>query len=121
MNVPFVAPLLVALLGGPLPAPPPTASQTCSYQPAEFVFIDIGEVQPFFSDLGGCDGLTITISPGDGTAGFSRGTDCTLHQVTTGSTGVFKVRGCEQGSVNVTISDGATVLQTIVVIVGYAS
>jgi hypothetical protein len=118
MQLPFIAaPLLLALLGAGSGTPAP--AETCSYEPSGVVGIGIGEVQTFHPQTGSCSGLSVSISPADGTAGFSSGSGCTLTGVTTGAFGVFKVRGCENGSVTVTISSGGTVLQTIDVIVSY--
>lgn len=124
MHIPLLtAPLVAALLGGlatppassPAPARAPSAAQTCYYDYPEYVFIQVGEVMPFFGD--NCAGMNISISPADGTAGFSSGTACTKTDVTT-VYGVFKVRGCQAGSVTVSISDGGIQLQTIQIIVG---
>ena len=117
----IVAPLLLALLGGlnAPPAAPPTAPQTCTFEPSGPVNIAIGEVEVFYSELG-CSDFSVSLSPANGTAGFSSGTDCTLTEVYR-PTGIFKVRGCLTGTVTATVSKGGTVLQTIAITVGPAT
>ncbi len=121
MRVHLIAvPLAVVVLSGSanLPREFGGAATTCSYTPG-VAHIDVEEVQTFLpSDEEECTGLTIEISPDDGTAGFSSGEGCSLTSVTTGAAGIFKVRGCEIGSVTVTVRDGSTTLQTITVTVG---
>lgn len=117
-----VAPLLLALLGGGLNAPaaaPPAAPPTCTFEPSGPVSIGIGEVEVFWSELG-CSDYSVSLSPADGTAGFSSGTECTLTEVYR-SSGVFKVRGCITGTVTATVSKGGTVVQTIDISVGPAT
>lgn len=116
--------LLLALLGGTAnvnatPAAPPTAPQTCTFEPSGPVNIAIGEVEVFYSELG-CSDYYVSLSPANGTAGFSSGTECSLTDVYRAS-GVFKVRGCTAGTVTATVSSGGTVLQTIDITVGPAS
>lgn len=119
MHISPIAPLLLALLGGlwqvPTPASAPVARQDCWFEPSGTVNIDPGNVQVFYSDA--CAGATVTISPADGTAGFSSGTDCTLTQVTN-RTVLFKVRGCVEGTVTATVSSGGFPVQSIDIVVG---
>lgn len=109
------APLLLALLGA-VNAPPAAlsaAAQTCAFEPSGTVEIEIGAVQVFSSDLG-CSDYSVSLSPANGTAGFSSGTECSLTYVYR-SSGGFKVRGCDDGTVTATVSRGGTVLQTITI------
>lgn len=114
----LIAPVVAALLStAPRNAPIPEVA-TCSWTPAGEVTIEPGEIQTFVSGGGfGCSGYSVSITPDNGTAGFSSGTDCTLTSVTTSGAGIFKVRGCNAGGVTVTIRSGSTVVQTISVVV----
>ena len=92
---------------------------SCSYAPSGTVDILPGSVQTFVPESGNCAGVTVTIAPDDGIAGFSSGSECTLTSVQPGSPAyLFKVRGCDEGAVTVTVSAGSSVLQTIAVNVG---
>src|SRR5688572_1627879 len=117
----FVAPLMLLLwLAGHnamRDATNPTMT-TCSWSPSGTVYVWPGYVQPFVTDLP-CPGYNIDISPADSTAGFSSGAGCTLTSVTTGGSGTFKVRGCVDGTVTVTVRDGSTVVQQITVVVSW--
>jgi hypothetical protein len=116
------APLLLALLGAAdnaPPATPPTTPQTCVFEPSGPVSIAVGAGE-VFSSAEGCSDYSVVLSPADGTAGFSSGTECTLTEVYR-PVGVFKVRGCVIGTVTATVSKGGSVLQTITINVGWAS
>lgn len=76
---------------------------TCTWSPGGPVSIAPGAVQLFTSSFTGCGGVSVSISPANGTAGFSAGSDCTLTSTTTRSNGTFKVRGCNEGAVTVTV------------------
>ena len=93
----------------------PYLSSCIPYTPAGPVTIPVDSVQTFAPNAIPCSGLTIEISPADGTAGFYPGSGCTQTSFTTGSSGLFKVRACDTGSVTVSIKQGSTVLQTITV------
>lgn len=118
----LAAPLLVALVGerGNVVENARSASMACvPWTPSGTVSIPVGEQQTFVPSQTGCSGFTVTVSPADGTAGFPQGVEgCSVTPFTTGSTGLFKIRGCvTDGSVDVTVKDGQTVVQTITVVV----
>lgn len=97
-----------------------TMSSDCvPYTPSDTVHIAVNAEQTFGPASTGCSGLSISISPANGTAGFTSGTACTLTSFTTGSAGIFKIRGCQPGTVTVSIKQGSTTLQTITLIVDY--
>lgn len=106
------APILVGLLMPLSRAEPGVYTPTCTWSPAGPVSLAPDAEQTFTSGFG-CSGYTVTISPANGTAGFTAGSACDLTEVTTSGSGIFKVRACEVGSVTVTIRSGSTVVQTI--------
>lgn len=72
--------------------------------------IEIGEIE-IFAATPFCPGITASLAPANGTAGFSSGTACTLTSVS--SQGLVKVRGCQEGSATLTIRQDGVVVQTI--------
>lgn len=113
LAVPIVlAPFAVLRTSLPLPTAVPPAL-ACSFEPAGPVTIAIDEVQTFFiSEGASCTDVNVTITPANGTAGFSSGTACTLTYVTPAGV-LFKIRACANGSVTATVREGSTVVQTI--------
>lgn len=111
--------LAAVFLAFGLPPEPivPSPTDTCSFSPSGTVSIDIDEVKTFTPSSLECSGLTATISPADGSAGFSSGTACTKTSVTI--TTLIKVRGCDFGSPTLTIRDGGIVVQTIDLLIGF--
>ncbi len=86
---------------------------TCVWSPSGPVVLAPGGQQTFVAQTG-CGGQSVSINPANGTAGFTAGTNCTLTSTTTGSAiGTFKVRGCSEGSVVVTIATGQTINVTV--------
>jgi len=96
---------------------PHTLVSCIPYTPSGTVHIDVNAQQTFAPDSTFCSGFFIRISPDVGIAGFTQGSACDQDTVTTASTGLFKIRGCEPGTVSVTVNQGSTVLQTISVVV----
>lgn len=117
---PLTAPLFLVLLSGRdnFADNARDASKICSYTPSGTVNINVGQQQTFGAQIG-CSGLGVEISPANGTAGFTSGSECSLTTFTTGPTSLFKVRGCQDGTVTVNVRDGSTVIQTITVVVSY--
>jgi hypothetical protein len=100
-----------------VPVTASNSAQNCiPYSPSGTVAMDVGATQTFFPAMGFCGPVDVSISPNNGVAGFTSGTDCNTTTNTTGGVGLFKIRTCNSGNVTVTIRDGATVLQTIQII-----
>lgn len=91
---------------------PHTLASCTPYTPSGTVHINVNAQQSFVPDSI-CSGLTITISPSNGTAGFINGSACSQTTYVTGGIGTFKIRGCQSGTATVTVTQGSTVLQTI--------